>query len=143
MKVVVSSDSNAAKSFASRRGLGKQRHVQTRYLWIQERVAANDINIVKVPGGENTADILTKVTPGTLLHKHMGAMGVHRVTKKNKLQKNISGITLPRSSSSTISVDKSELGESGSSQKQVRWNPDCSNFQRTKSILKRTGRKQR
>ena len=100
MKVIVESDSNAAKSFASRRGLGKQRHVQTRYLWIQERVAANDLKIVKVPGGENTAGILTKVTAETLLQKHMAQMGYYYAEKKSKLQKNISAVSLSTSSSS-------------------------------------------
>ena len=84
MEVIVESDSNAAKSFASRRGLGRQRHVQTRFLWIQERVAANDIKILKVPGGENTADILTKVTNGTLLKKHMEAMGYYEARSSEK-----------------------------------------------------------
>ena len=32
LKLVVESDSNSARAFTSRRGLGKQRHVQTRYL---------------------------------------------------------------------------------------------------------------
>ena len=30
------SDSSVVKAFASRRGLGRQRHVQTRHLWLQE-----------------------------------------------------------------------------------------------------------
>ena len=29
-------DSNAAKAIASRRGLGKTRHVELRYLWLQD-----------------------------------------------------------------------------------------------------------
>ena len=32
-------DSSSARAFAKRRGLGKQRHIDTRYLWLQERVA--------------------------------------------------------------------------------------------------------
>ena len=45
---VVSSDSSAARGTCSRRGLGKLRHVQTRYLWVQERVQRNDISIEAV-----------------------------------------------------------------------------------------------
>jgi hypothetical protein len=37
--VLVESDSSSARAFASHKGLGKQRHVQTRFLWIQERIA--------------------------------------------------------------------------------------------------------
>ncbi|CAK0893091.1 unnamed protein product, partial [Prorocentrum cordatum] len=41
-------------------GLGKMRHVQSRYLWIQERVGKGDISIAAVPGKNNVADVLTK-----------------------------------------------------------------------------------
>ncbi len=36
--VVLHADSSSAKSFASRRGLGKARHIQTRCLWLQQAV---------------------------------------------------------------------------------------------------------
>ena len=39
VRVKLHSDSSSAIAFGQRRGLGKQRHVQTRYLWIQERIA--------------------------------------------------------------------------------------------------------
>ena len=57
---VVKIDSSAAKGMLSRRGLGKQRHISTRYLWIQERVARKDLMIQKVNTKEQLADILTK-----------------------------------------------------------------------------------
>ena len=42
-------DSPSAKAVASRRGAGKStRHIQTRMLWLQERVAAKHLRIVKV-----------------------------------------------------------------------------------------------
>ena len=44
----VHTDSTAAKSTCSRRGFAKLRHVQTRYLWVQERVANEEIKILKV-----------------------------------------------------------------------------------------------
>ena len=62
---------NAAKAFASRQGLGKQRHVQTRYLWIQNQVAMGVIRIIKVKTAHNYSDILTKVMPGVTIQKHM------------------------------------------------------------------------
>ena len=40
--LIVLSDSSAARGTAARRGLGKLRHVQNRYLWPQKRVATND-----------------------------------------------------------------------------------------------------
>ena len=53
-------DSSAAIGVARRRGVGKIRHLDTRLLWIQERVHAGDLQIVKVAGTENPADLMTK-----------------------------------------------------------------------------------
>ena len=53
-------DASAAKSFASRRGLGNMRHVETKYLWLQDAVKGKKISLRKVAGSANPADILTK-----------------------------------------------------------------------------------
>ena len=60
LNFIVKIDSSAAKGMLSRRGLGKQRHISTRYLWIQDRVARQDLTIQKVGTKEQLADILTK-----------------------------------------------------------------------------------
>ena len=80
------SDSTSAKAFASRKGLGKQRHVQTRFLWLQDKVAAGDLTMKKVDTGRNVSDILTKVTSGTVLAKHMEAMNYVTI-QPSKMQK--------------------------------------------------------
>ena len=51
--IIVLSDSSAARSTAARRGLGKVRHVQTRYLWVQERMANNDLTVKSVNTKQN------------------------------------------------------------------------------------------
>ena len=61
----VKTDSSAAKGFAGRRGLGKQRHVSTRYLWLQDRVCKGELRIVKVRTEDQLADPLTKALAGT------------------------------------------------------------------------------
>ena len=53
-------DSSAAKSIASRSGLGRVRHVEVRYLWIQEAVREGRVVVAKIPGKENPPDMLTK-----------------------------------------------------------------------------------
>ena len=53
-------DSAAAKSIASRTGLGKVRHVEVKYLWIQEAVKVGRVVVAKIPGSANPADVLTK-----------------------------------------------------------------------------------
>ena len=75
LSVEVLSDSSAARGHVSRRGLGKMRHIQTRYLWVQERVGEGHIKITCVPGTKNVADVLTKAVSGVLLRRHLAAMG--------------------------------------------------------------------
>ena len=60
MKLEVYTDATAAKGIASRRGLGKTRHIAVHYLWVQERVRLGDFCLYKCKGTENPADLLTK-----------------------------------------------------------------------------------
>ena len=64
-------DSSAAKGASDRLGLGELRLVHTRYLWPQERVHMKHLEIEKVPGAQNVADILTKSTTAEVLERHM------------------------------------------------------------------------
>ena len=89
VEVVLESDSNAAKSFASRQGLGKQRHVQTRYLWIQHQVATGAIKINKIKTDHNVSDILTKVMTAAAINRHMTTMGYRDEPNLSKLHENV------------------------------------------------------
>ena len=53
-------DSAAAIGIASRSGLGKLRHLQVHLLWVQQHVRNKVFELLKVPGKENPADLLTK-----------------------------------------------------------------------------------
>ena len=52
--------SAAAKSMASRTGLGRVRNLDVRHLWLQEAVRRRRLTIHKVRGDGNPADWLTK-----------------------------------------------------------------------------------
>ena len=58
--IKVLTDATTGKSIASRRGLGKLRHVDVSKLWIQEQVMKGAIAVVKVENIYNSADIGTK-----------------------------------------------------------------------------------
>ena len=60
MKGRVHTDSSAAKGIASRRGLGKTRHIDTQYLWVQERLQAGSFTIHKEATNDNVGDLFTK-----------------------------------------------------------------------------------
>ena len=58
--VELATDSSAAKSFASRRGLGRNRHVEVKWLWLQSAVAQGRFKLLKILGSQNPADVCTK-----------------------------------------------------------------------------------
>eukprot|EP00969_Alexandrium_andersonii_P322678 14256960-Alexandrium_andersonii.AAC.1 len=47
IKVRLGTDSSAAKGVASRKGLGKARHVEVFQLWLQEKVQEGRIGLMK------------------------------------------------------------------------------------------------
>ena len=53
-------DSSAAVGICSRQGLGKMRHLDTHTLWIQQAVRSGRVDLRKVDGDVNPADLLTK-----------------------------------------------------------------------------------
>ena len=87
--VVLESDSSSAKSFASRQGLGRQRHVQVRYLWLQQAVAKHNVVIRKIGTKNNVSDILTKASDATTIARHLAQMGLETHVPDNSLQKTI------------------------------------------------------
>ena len=70
------SDSSAARAVASRRGLGKLRHVHTRFLWLQSQVAQKSLQLRCVHGPQNPADALTKCLAEGELQRHCTVMGL-------------------------------------------------------------------
>ena len=71
VRVRVSTDASAAKGIASRRGLGKVRHIEVHQLWVQDKVAEGEIEIRKVDGKANLADLLTKHVTAEDIRVHM------------------------------------------------------------------------
>ena len=53
-------DSSATIGICGRQGLGRLRHIDTQCLWIQQRVRDGTVQLYKVRGEENPADLFTK-----------------------------------------------------------------------------------
>ena len=69
-------DVAAAEGIASRRGLGKVRHMRVQQLWLQEKVASGEIDIRKIEGKTNMADAFTKALDPKELEEHMERVGM-------------------------------------------------------------------
>jgi len=53
-------DSSATLGICGRQGLGRLRHIDTQCLWIQQRVRDGSVQLYKVRGDDNPADLFTK-----------------------------------------------------------------------------------
>ena len=68
-------DSSAAKSVASRIGLGKIRHLEVKFLWLQQVVKAKKVELRKIAGIFNPADVLTKPESVTEMKDKLHTVG--------------------------------------------------------------------
>ena len=72
----LATDSSAAKSFSSRRGLGKMRHIAVKELWLQNAVKNGEVVLKKIDGAKNIADQLTKFLDASALRRGAEGLGV-------------------------------------------------------------------
>ena len=86
LKGRIHTDSTAARGICNRRGLGKTRHIQTQYLWVQERLQADDFKLFKVPGKENPGDLMTKHLDASTIDKWTHKLGMEFPHATTKLQ---------------------------------------------------------
>jgi hypothetical protein len=75
-EITLSTDSSAAKSLGSRRGTGRIRHLETKWLWLQIEVAEGRIKLEKVAGDLNPADLLTKYKNAAEIEKLLRLMSM-------------------------------------------------------------------
>ena len=76
-KAVIYTDSTAAIGMVSRQGLGRTRHIQVQYLWLQERMLQEDLQIAKVGGKDNVADAFTKYLKKEDMDRLLKSMSMH------------------------------------------------------------------
>ena len=75
VRLVVCTDSSAAKGMASRKGLGNERHVEVNQLWVQEKVGNWETELRQVDGQSNLADALATYFDGDGIMRHMNGVG--------------------------------------------------------------------
>ena len=69
--IILYTDSSAARGIIHRAGLGKLRHLETGYLWLQAAVKAKRLQVRKVLGTENPAYLLTKHLSAVDMRKNL------------------------------------------------------------------------
>ena len=78
-------DASAAKAMAERRGVGKTRHIQARYLWLQDKVSEKALTIKKVDGERNVSDLMTKVMTAAKAKYHLENMRFYPSSRSGHL----------------------------------------------------------
>ena len=72
-------DAQATIGLSHRAGLGKARHIETAELWIQDALERREFELLKIPGEQNPADILTKPVPRDTMDRHLWTLGCRAV----------------------------------------------------------------
>ena len=80
VKLRIHSDATAAIGICRRKGLGKIRHLATTDLWIQDKVRSKQLELVKILGTENPADVLTKYVARQLIEAALSKVGLRKLT---------------------------------------------------------------
>ena len=57
-----------------RQGLGKTRHIQIEYLWVQRAVSKGKLGVVKVGTNANPADLMTKHLRAEVANAHLDTL---------------------------------------------------------------------
>ena len=78
LNCTVCTDATAALGMVHRVGLGRTRHVDVQYLWIQHEVQEKSLTVQKVATHDNPADALTKYLAAEVLHRHLERMRCRR-----------------------------------------------------------------
>ena len=73
--VVLKVDSSAAKAMSERKGVGQSRHIQAKYLWLQDKVFSRELAVEKVNGKINDGDLVTKTQPRSVIVSHLKRLG--------------------------------------------------------------------
>ena len=77
VNIRVFTDSSAVKSMSTLFGASKKtEHVELRFLFMQELVQQGILQVKKVAGTSNPADVMTKYVSREVLQRHLGTLGV-------------------------------------------------------------------
>ena len=77
--IAVCTDSSAAVGICRRAGIGRVRHLAVGQLWVQELVREGAIELYKVMGEQNPADLLTKPLARATLDSHLARLQLRRL----------------------------------------------------------------
>ena len=85
LSVRIMMDATAGIAIASRRGLGKVKHVDNQFLWVQEMIQNGKIQVTKKHTSEMLADVMTKAVTEPLMNRMLTTMQFEYRTGQHRL----------------------------------------------------------
>ena len=79
LNVRIGTDSSACKGICARTGIGKLKHLDVQLLWLQDAVCREKVELVKIRGDRNPADLMTKHLGSQLIASNLARLGFERV----------------------------------------------------------------
>ena len=92
VKIEVVQDSTAAKGTASRAGIGKIKHLDVGWCWIQQIVEKGEVKLIKIDGTKKPADPLTKPKSAKEMGRLYEIIGYCMPTRKINREETEAGI---------------------------------------------------
>ena len=79
---VLAIDAKATEHILHRQGIGKLKHIDVAYLWIQDEVRSRRLQVRRVKSEDNIADLGTKPLGKAVIAKHCTAMGYMNMSQE-------------------------------------------------------------
>jgi hypothetical protein len=79
VRIAVCTDSTACKGICNRTGIGKVKHMEVVYLWLQAKVKDGGVKMKRIEGKNNPADLMTKYLSESAILMNLHRMGFYFV----------------------------------------------------------------
>ena len=83
VKPVLAIDVKATEHILHRQGIGKLKHIDVAYLWVQDEIRSQRLRVRRVRSEENVADLGTKPISKTVIAKHCLMLGYVNMDEEN------------------------------------------------------------
>ena len=80
---VLAIDAKATEHILHRQGIGKLKHIDVAYLWIQDEVRSRRLQVRRVKSEDNIADLGTKPLSRAVIAKHCTTMGYVNMSQED------------------------------------------------------------
>ena len=100
-KPVLAIDAKATEHILHRQGIGKLKHIDVAYLWIQDEVRSHRLRVRRVRSEDNVADLGTKPLSKAVIAKHCLALGIKKMFRWTVKSWRCSGTSVQQSARSS------------------------------------------